>query len=86
MSDVAAPFTKKEKKPIVCSHCGHPTGVLLDVFCCPAGVTGRREKSPHCLWCGDDLSTTRSFCNHTCSTSYHLDLSMTSAFLQKRTG
>lgn len=63
-----------------CSHCGTTIGIMLDVFCCPAGVIGRREKSPHCLWCGDDLETTRSFCNQHCSTSYHRDLAVSPRF------
>lgn len=78
----------------LCSHCGHPIGVTRkidgvvenssDLHCCPAGVSGRHEKSPHCLWCGDDLTTTRSFCNHHCSTSYHQDISMKPGFLARR--
>lgn len=77
------PFSTS-KSAFKCSHCAHPIGVGLDVSCCPAGVAGPGEKSPHCLWCGEDLTTTRSFCNHHCSTSYHQDLAASPKFLAKR--
>ncbi len=43
-----------------------------DLYCCPLA-----KPSPHCLWCGDDLSDTKSFCSPLCSTDYHADVALT---------
>lgn len=61
-----------------CRWCGASIlATELDIFCCPLA-----EPSPHCLWCGETLSTTDAFCTPTCSGAYHDDV----APLLRRTG
>ncbi len=56
--------------------CGRVTD---DIICCAidprSSADGRRRLSGNwCCWCGEDVFEGRSFCNESCSYSYHMDV------------